>query len=120
MASNIGLIGGDPKVVHSGNSEYLEDGQGVLPAYFWGEPAWIVSQFWPHYGLNQLAFHTLEAGSSSTSENGVTLVSKWADITMKDQLKDPKIIYYVVMPWAYSILGYWTGGILVRFNMNKH
>ena len=120
MASNIGLIKGDPKVIASDNSEFLDNGQGVLPAYFWGKPAWIVSQFWPHYGLNQFAFHTLEAGSYSVKETGGPLVSKWADITMKDQLKDPRIIYYVVMPWAYSIFGYWTGGILVRYNMNKH
>ncbi|NQX83174.1 MAG: hypothetical protein HRS50_00465 [Mycoplasmataceae bacterium] len=85
--------------------------QGIIPTYQQGGAMWFISQLWPHYGLNQLAFNSLE----SATVDGVGNLSSWHDIRIWEIINLNGILYYVFMPWLYIVFGILMGGILDRF-----
>ncbi len=89
---------------------------GAMKSYLWGQPAWFFSQLWPHYGLNQIVFNSLEVGSYT--HNGGS--SAWQHMSFLKEISfDSKIAYYAIMPWLYSALGYFIGGMLVKYDLKK-
>lgn len=91
------------------------ESQGIMPALQKGGVLWYLSQLWPHYGLNQIAFQSLEASSTYFNIDGVEFNSLWKNINILNMTKTPGVLYYIMMPWAYVLIGIWLGGILDRF-----
>ncbi len=119
VSEGIQIVDGVPRVVtvdmFLNDHSSIEDPTALFITYLWGKPAWMISQLWPHYGLNQITFASINAGSYASTGTGFA----WNGVSFWDQLDDQKVEFYVIMPWLYSVLGYWVGGLLVRFDLAK-
>lgn len=85
--------------------------QGIIIPYQWGHPMWFVSQLWPHYGLNQMAFNIMKAGTYSIDEP----LSQWSNARFFTEINNSKVIYYMITPYAYIAFFLWLGGNLNRY-----
>ncbi len=137
MISNTLYINSDGMVdvVHTGNEENLS--YDVVMAYQWGQPLWIIGQFFPHFGANQLVANVSQQASwhygwintdgtknvfDNTKEiqqfTNEKIYSPWKNISILDSLSNIETEYYAFMPWIWAIVLTWGAGTLERFNKN--
>lgn len=79
------------------------------------EPMWYLQQLTPHYGLNQFAFNTFNAGSYYIDSDGVQQWTIWHDLNMFD-LAHWHVLYYVLFPPVWSFTFFFVGGMIERYS----
>ncbi len=94
------------------------NGVKAVPMYLWGNELWIIGQFFPHFGANQLVASVAQASSTTTNEFGEIIQNKWADINVLRSLGDWKVRYYAFMPWIWMFILLYVASMLERYN--KH
>lgn len=72
----------------------------VQPAYMAGSVPWIISQVFPHYGINQISYNIINSGWSD--KEGLLLPWFSDQGTMMNHVLDNKVEYYFAMPFIES------------------
>lgn len=92
--------------------------EGIITTLQAGGALWWISQLWPHFGINQLAFNTIEAGSKSREIASIDLDpwSDFLDVHIWEATKVNSTLMYFLTPWGYTFASLWIGGLLDRFN----
>ncbi len=119
-----GMISGTLYINNSGIvdviPEDLTDYEGVMliKELQWGSPMWIVGQFFPHYGLNQIVWNSLSGGAYYINELGVRDYSEWNTINIFDIVESTRGAYYIFAPllWSFGLL--FTASMLERYKQD--
>ncbi len=121
-------------VIEEGMTTQELGGVTGLSPYLWGNFSWLIGQFFPHFGINQLSASIFAAGSwhyeiinpvydSSGKLIEATLGedivwNNWHDVTVLGSLDSIRIKYYAFMPWIWSLILIYFGSMLERYNKN--
>ncbi|BDU67505.1 MAG: hypothetical protein TYPL_1580 [Candidatus Tyloplasma litorale] len=91
--------------------------QGYVSVYLWGQPLWWASQLWPHYGLNQLISHSIDAASYTIDSSNTIIHSKWWEYNIFQNLSKNSL-YYLIIPWIWIFIFLFISSILERYKKN--
>lgn len=117
----------DMSKLGEGEYEYVEVA-GIMPSYMAGAIPWWIGQFLPHYGLNQLAYNSLnQAWASSdpsivSSDNPVGLLNpEYTQLspTMFTHMGDKGVLQYTLLPIIEILLLLFVGSYLARYKDKK-
>lgn len=102
------------------NDTTIEDLQGiaVIKTYMWGNTLWKVGQLFPHFGLNQMAGQSFSVGAYHYDSAGEIIWNKWHYINVFTDIGTPKVLWYILSPWLWTLLLISLGSTLERYN--KH
>lgn len=91
--------------------------QGIMPTQQKGGVMWFISQFWPHYGLNQVAYNSLAAGAyhGTAANPNAEIYTQWANINMWDAMSSEWLLYYTILPWIWFVFLLTTASFLARW-----
>lgn len=100
-------------------SDNLEDLDGIaaIPGQLKGTPMWVVSQLFPHYGLNQIAMNTITHGSYHPLSTGKDWTN-WHEVNIFETTNSAWATYYIVVPWIWSAVLISIGANIERYGEN--